>query len=32
MNNIKVLKKGIDVSKIKAQLDENPGIGDLRKD
>ena len=24
MNNIKVLKKGIDVSKIKAQLDENP--------
>ena len=25
MNNIKVLKKGIDVSKIKAQLDENPG-------
>ena len=25
MNNIKVLKKGIDVSKIKAQLDEYPG-------
>ena len=25
MNNIKVLKKGIDVSKIKAQLDEHPG-------
>ena len=25
MNNIKVLKKGIDISKIKAQLDENPG-------
>ena len=25
MNNIKVLKKGIDISKIKAQLDEHPG-------